>query len=523
MSSAKEVFEALHQPVQELADLEGDEELERIFERTTTDDVGKTTDEVDVGRKRLFTSVDLDLKYRGEVVSSKDIFRDDEITGFKPRRKKKSLEIGSGGSMFRSQYNERDEEVAENEDEEITESEDGQMTESEGEEGTESDSAGSSGIDTRSMGSETQQLSNVEDDVPDEDETILKIPQFDEESRKRKGEFLRQQLAIWDQQMFLLIKVHAALRAFNQLPRGKLANTLSQNASEEVKKEYHKVRRNSLALVRLMFELEDVLLKKSTLTSHLFKGKKPSDNDSDNESITSSEDENRDGRNKSPEDGEESEEVSDANYEESDCDMKKESKSAFAKTAGRVSRQSIAFLLKKRHERFDSLCKEVIAKCDERTRLGLGTLKKAKNDFSGFESQVLSQIAQIMSDKPRLIRRTQTKRSDIDRLGGNAELLQDVEIFDDDDFYQQLLKDLIDNKAQNVNDPIEMSRQWLAVQNLRQKRTKKKKVDTKASKGRKIRYVAIPKLLNFQPSMPDSIKWSHETRNQLFSSLFQSV
>lgn len=65
-----------------------------------------------------------------------------------------------------------------------------------------------------------------------------------------------------------------------------------------------------------------------------------------------------------------------------------------------------------------------------------------------------------------------------------------------------------------------LCRQWLEVQKLRQKRSKHKVVDTRASKGRKIRYVTIPKLVNFYPTMPEVVLWSHEKRNELFKSLF---
>ena len=49
------------------------------------------------------------------------------------------------------------------------------------------------------------------------------------------------------------------------------------------------------------------------------------------------------------------------------------------------------------------------------------------------------------------------------------------------------MKDLIDRKMNYAEsaDPVAMGRQWLALQRLRSK--VKKKVDTKASKGRKIR------------------------------------
>ncbi|KAI1722167.1 apoptosis antagonizing transcription factor domain-containing protein [Ditylenchus destructor] len=61
------------------------------------------------------------------------------------------------------------------------------------------------------------------------------------------------------------------------------------------------------------------------------------------------------------------------------------------------------------------------------------------------------------------------------------------------------------------------------LQRLRQRRTKKKaNVDTKASKGRKTRYVTIDKLVNFFPATPEQIPWPHEKRDELFKSLFTS-
>ena len=56
-------------------------------------------------------------------------------------------------------------------------------------------------------------------------------------------------------------------------------------------------------------------------------------------------------------------------------------------------------------------------------------------------------------------------------------------------FSLQLLRELIERKMNYTegSDPTAMGRQWLELQKLRNKA--KKKVDTKASKGRKIRSV----------------------------------
>lgn len=93
-------------------------------------------------------------------------------------------------------------------------------------------------------------------------------------------------------------------------------------------------------------------------------------------------------------------------------------------------------------------------------------------------------VDESLSTHDKLLHRTQQWRGKGQRLGvetqegGVADA--DVEIFDDTDFYQQLLRDVIDARNDaGTND-------WMAVQ--KQKKAKKK-VDTKASKGRKLRCV----------------------------------
>merc|ERR1711915_720244 len=93
----------------------------------------------------------------------------------------------------------------------------------------------------------------------------------------------------------------------------------------------------------------------------------------------------------------------------------------------------------------------------------------------------------------------------------------DPNIFDDDDFYHQLLRELIERKTNNSSDQAQVSRQWLEVQKLRTKL--KKKVDTKASKGRKVRYDIHAKLVNFMAPVYDRDD-REETKTELFSSLF---
>ncbi|WAR03328.1 AATF-like protein [Mya arenaria] len=195
--------------------------------------------------------------------------------------------------------------------------------------------------------------------------------------------------------------------------------------------------------------------------------------------------------------------------------------------------------LKKHHEQFKSYRDNTIQKWYDKTRLASGKVKG--KSFSAFDQSALVQINQILGDKDRLVRRSQLKRSAYRVLGmvpkpqqpeitpteemedepvlpsADEEKDYDVEIFDDDDFYHQMLRELIEKKTTDVNDPVALSRQWLEIQRLRSKN--KKKVDTKASKGRKVRYNVHKKLVNFMAPV-DNCEWTDEARDDLFKSLF---
>lgn len=85
--------------------------------------------------------------------------------------------------------------------------------------------------------------------------------------------------------------------------------------------------------------------------------------------------------------------------------------------------------------------------------------------------------------------------------------------FDDSKVYQQLLKEFVANSASNSGKESTRIKQQRSAQN------NKKKVDRKASKGRKLRYKEMPKLVNFtfplsRPNM------SNLNQDEWFQSLF---
>ncbi|XP_078662725.1 protein AATF-like [Branchiostoma floridae x Branchiostoma belcheri] len=186
-------------------------------------------------------------------------------------------------------------------------------------------------------------------------------------------------------------------------------------------------------------------------------------------------------------------------------------------------------LLHKRHKLTQEFNLSTIEKWSEKTKLSSG--KYNSKAFSSFNKSVREQIDQILGDQDRLVKRTQLKRSSYKVLGRGADKAEeqelpakldphlkeyDEEIFDDDDFYHQLLRELIERKTTS-DDPTELTKQWLEVQKLRKR--VRKKVDTRASKGRKIRYDVHRKLVNFMAPV-HNMSVSEEGCNELFSSLF---
>lgn len=160
---------------------------------------------------------------------------------------------------------------------------------------------------------------------------------------------------------------------------------------------------------------------------------------------------------------------------------------------------------------------------------------KMNKKFKAFDQNIMTQIEAVLSDKEGLVKRTQLQRSDYHILGKvqvEATKVEeeidtgkkadrhlntyDVEIFDDQDFYQQQLRELIESRMVDTDDPTAIGMRWAARKNEQKK--KKRAVNTKASKGRQLRFNVHEKLQNFMAPIPTG-GWHDEMVNELFSSL----
>lgn len=164
-------------------------------------------------------------------------------------------------------------------------------------------------------------------------------------------------------------------------------------------------------------------------------------------------------------------------------------------------------------------------------------LPSNRNAFSRTIQHVKSApqlIDETLADHGKMLARTRIYRGKGSRLGAGTtdedgtKGKEDLEVFDDTDFYHQLLRDVIDARGNGTggNDD------WMAVQ--KEKRAKKK-VDTKASKGRKLRsvtwscgcflahavlsYEVHEKIQNFMVPVLTQGSWHEEQIDELFASL----
>ncbi|KAJ3046288.1 hypothetical protein HDV00_000101 [Rhizophlyctis rosea] len=190
-------------------------------------------------------------------------------------------------------------------------------------------------------------------------------------------------------------------------------------------------------------------------------------------------------------------------------------------------------------EGFTAFRDQTIEKWNNKVQVASGIPLQKK--FKAINQSVLSQIKSVLGDKDRLVKRTRLRRTDARCLGEIRKTTSDVseeqndedgdqersdaylsnydaDIFDDGDYYQQLLKELIESRMTDTDDPILLGMKWAQLKQLQQKQRKKRKVDTRASKGRKIRYHVHEKMQNFMAPQPRGT-WHEEMLEELFSGL----
>ncbi|KAM8797264.1 protein AATF [Eudromia elegans] len=361
---------------------------------------------------------------------------------------------------------------------------------------------------------ENESHDNLKDAKESEDDGgVMTFSKGQVDEEVEKGKAVKNQLALWDHLLEGRIKMQKVLLTANRLPQPDTYPVFKKEGGQEFDNAVKNGYKALEALLRTLVELQDELLYEYPGTRHLVDGKQ-SKIESEDEILSSSDEEKVD-------------------------EAPKKKKRNVPKR--KLKMEDYPEFVAKRFADFRTYRNNVLQKWHEKTKLASGKMGKG---FGAFERSILTQIDHVMMDKERLLRRTQTKRSVYKVLGKqeqeshpvpesvpeNSEVLPqtdsnrhlkdiDEEIFDDDDFYHQLLRELIERKTSSLdpNDQVAMGRQWLAIQKLRSKI--KKKVDRRASKGRKIRYHVHSKLVSFMAPI-DHCTMNDDARTELYRSLF---
>ncbi|KAJ2948587.1 hypothetical protein O0L34_g7841 [Tuta absoluta] len=370
-------------------------------------------------------------------------------------------------------------------------------------------------------------ISNMDEPMKEDFEHVKK-QNLSEEAKK--GACVRNQLLLWEGLLEMRIHLQRCVATANQMPMPDTHKELSQD--NDFAEECNATKANIAAVLEKFLNLQNMLLKKFPETKTIA-SKKDGKDDQETKKKEESDEE-------IPSDTDNEEIPSDTEEEDNNIDNKtaKETSNETAKPTATKKRklQDYDKEITTSHKAFKQFRDSTIQKWNEKTRLATASAIKNKNAPS---NTVLQQISYILSDREKLIRRTQLKRTDYDIVGykkpeREEEDIQnghDVpkikdrkdddeyipEIFDDSDFYHQLLRELIECKSADISDPVQLSRQWIALQQMRSKM--KRKVDTKATKGRKIKYVVHNKLVNYM-APEKCTTWTDDSTNELYSSLF---
>ncbi|RLN69464.1 hypothetical protein BBP00_00000326 [Phytophthora kernoviae] len=153
---------------------------------------------------------------------------------------------------------------------------------------------------------------------------------------------------------------------------------------------------------------------------------------------------------------------------------------------------------------------EILNTYTRKTDLAAGSKNNQAKKFKAVNQDILAQVESVLVDPQRIKRKAHAlvDAPEAD-AGEGAEDVLDELMYDDSDFYQQLLKEFIESGGGGAGQDAMVRRTH---------RKKKKAVNRKASKGRQLRYTVHPKLENFM--FPEPYPKPEMDVDELFRSLF---
>lgn len=510
-----------------------------------SDDIQAISQLSDIRKKNVKLLQDVDAKYRGKVSSRKDFESDSENESeaeeddhidsvsaptengqsfsmrLKPMMDDDDDDVVSDGSgtedddaiqEFSMKLNgsaqkasESDDEIGmgsdsepletwedgEEDDEGIDESEDEEMEgdEEDDEEGDEGEDDDESDEEEKSNGDEDEDESDFDGGDIIATETTQKSPQpvsilpkKQAENHQQKGVCVQNQLQIWEKLLEVRIHSQKMLIKSNSLPNYAKFHKMTED-SEEFSNLANETLTNVTDLLSKMRQLQTTLLKQYPETRELAQKRIGSTN---------------------------------------------------ATETFDAKRSRLGTELSEDFDRFKDYQNSVITKWHDRTKVltpgsvksqqmhgNLDIMRKIEGSLANRDDLVrksqLFKGGYQLFDQPAIASNDNLAATEIETDAPAADAIYCTEIYDDSDFYHTQLRELIEYKTNTSSNSNDMAKQFAELQKLRKKM--KKVVDTRASKGRKIRYVVHNKLVSFMAPNATTT-WTDESKNELFRSLF---
>jgi protein AATF/BFR2 len=163
----------------------------------------------------------------------------------------------------------------------------------------------------------------------------------------------------------------------------------------------------------------------------------------------------------------------------------------------------------------------ILEKWNQKARGASAITPKNKLNNSASANQSIVDVLQEQLHGDRLTKRARTPRSCAPlQLAAAPSTTEPLSIYDDADFYGLLLQSLLEQRsADSIAASSSISLSLPTGFQMRREAKTKKNIDTKASKGRKMRYTVHEKLQNFT-APEDRGTWGERAADELFGSLF---
>lgn len=326
---------------------------------------------------------------------------------------------------------------------------------------------------------EMEALTKEYTDLREEEDNLLRNLKEHGDEDLRKGQAVKNQKVLWDKALENRICLQKVFSSCNQLPQASVKSYFCKS-DDNIDRAYSELISSAHKTLDCLLDLQEVLIDKNSAISEAF----------DNGNIKSG---NEDCKN---------------NMLSSETD----------EDWARINTL---------HTRIVPFRNHSVDKWHRKTQLSAGAAAM-KNKLRAFNQSITQQVSAYMRDPTSMIKRMQQMPSSVHVLGvspqgpvvekteGSERNAQEVnedgdpELLDDSEFYQLMLQEFLES-----TDPTSLGSSIHSMKKM--KNRKRKAVDRRASKSRKIRYNAHEKIVNFMAPEPMVLP---PMAPKLFSNLF---